>query len=170
MPASSSASSASQAAAASCGLASINRGPTPDSSASQAASASVEASNASMTSQGARGTLLLPPTGAPTPRVLASPRLFPSRCHFASRSSGDEEEGDDDDHCDEEGSEDEWGEEEAVAAKPPSGKTEEEKVAEAAEIGYKVVGPLGADEKPFKPYEPVFAVVQVSSIYLFASV
>jgi hypothetical protein len=23
------------------------------------------------------------------------------------------------------------------------------------------VGPLGADEKPFKPYEPVFAVVQV---------
>lgn len=100
-------------------------------------------------------------------RVLASPRLFPSRCHYASnRSSGDEEEGDDDDHYDEEGSGDEWGEEEeeAVAAKPPSGKTEEEKVAEAAEIGYTVVGPLGADEKPFKPYEPVFAVVQVCSV------
>uniref|UniRef100_A0A0E0L5L7 Large ribosomal subunit protein bL21m n=1 Tax=Oryza punctata TaxID=4537 RepID=A0A0E0L5L7_ORYPU len=104
-----------------------------------------------------------------TPRVLASPRLFPSRCHYASnRSSGDEgeeeEEGDDDDHYDEEGNEDEWGEEEeCVAAKPPSGKTEEEKVAEAAEIGYTVVGPLGADEKPFKPYEPVFAVVQIGS-------
>ncbi|KAF0919716.1 hypothetical protein E2562_031061 [Oryza meyeriana var. granulata] len=46
---------------------------------------------------------------------------------------------------------------------PPSGKTEEEKVAEATEIGYKVVGRLGADEKPFKPYEPVFAIVQISS-------
>uniref|UniRef100_A0A452ZV75 Large ribosomal subunit protein bL21m n=1 Tax=Aegilops tauschii subsp. strangulata TaxID=200361 RepID=A0A452ZV75_AEGTS len=43
------------------------------------------------------------------------------------------------------------------------GKTEEEKLAEANEIGYKVVGPLGADEKPFKPYEPVFAVVQIGS-------
>ena len=52
-----------------------------------------------------------------------------------------------------------------MAAKKPSGKTEEEKVAEAAEIGYKVVGPLGADEKPFKPYEPVFAVVQVCSTW-----
>jgi large subunit ribosomal protein L21 len=52
-----------------------------------------------------------------------------------------------------------------MAAKKPSGKTEEEKVAEAAEIGYKVVAPLGSDEKPFKPYEPVFAIVQVCSIW-----
>uniref|UniRef100_A0A804Q3G9 Large ribosomal subunit protein bL21m n=1 Tax=Zea mays TaxID=4577 RepID=A0A804Q3G9_MAIZE len=67
--------------------------------------------------------------GSPAPRALASPRLYyPSRCHFATRSSGDEE-----------------------------------KVAEAAEIGYKVLGPLGADDKPFKPYEPVFAVVQIGS-------
>ncbi|XP_006654769.1 50S ribosomal protein L21, mitochondrial [Oryza brachyantha] len=112
-------------------------------------------------------TSLVQPLAPRSPRAaLDSPRLFPSRCHFASRSSGDEEEGDDEDHYEEEGSEDEWGEEEeeeAVAAKPPSGKTEEEKVAEAAEIGYKVMGPLGADEKPFKPYEPVFAVVQIGS-------
>ncbi|KAG8086385.1 hypothetical protein GUJ93_ZPchr0010g9034 [Zizania palustris] len=108
-------------------------------------------------------TSLARPHALQCPRVLASsPRLLPSRCHFATRSSGDEEE-DEDDHYDEEGSEEEWGEEEAVAAKPPSGKTEEEKVAEAAEIGYTVVGPLGADEKPFKPYEPVFAVVQIGS-------
>lgn len=104
------------------------------------------------------------PLGPPAPRALASPRLYyPSRCHFATRSSGDEDdEEDEEEHYDDEGSEGEWGEEdEAVAAKKPSGKTEEEKVAEAAEIGYKVVGPLGPDEKPFKPYEPAFAVVQV---------
>jgi len=107
------------------------------------------------------------PLGPPAPRALSSPRLYyPSRCHFATRSSGDEDDDEyEEEHYDEEGSEGEWGdEEEAVAAKKPCGKTEEEKVAEAAEIGYKVLGPLGADEKPFKPYEPVFAVVQVCSI------
>ncbi|RCV16590.1 hypothetical protein SETIT_3G150300v2 [Setaria italica] len=110
------------------------------------------------------------PLGNPAPRALASPRLYyPSRCHFATRSSGDEDDDEDEDedeegHYDDDGSEGEWGEEdEAVAAKKPSGKTEEEMVAEAAEIGYKVVGPLGPDEKPFKPYEPVFAVVQIGS-------
>jgi hypothetical protein len=98
---------------------------------------------------------------APRAAVASHLRFLPPRCHFATRSSDDE---DDEEHYeDEEGSGDEWGEgdEETPAAKPPSGKTEEEKLAEAAEIGYKVVGPLGADEKPFKPYEPVFAVVQV---------
>ncbi|KAG2625840.1 50S ribosomal protein L21, mitochondrial-like [Panicum virgatum] len=110
-------------------------------------------------------TSLSEPVAHPAPGALASPRLYyPSSCHFATRSSGDEEDGDEEEHYDDEGSEGEWGEEdEAVAAKKPSGKTEEEKVAEAAEIGYKVVGPLGADEKPFKPYEPVFAVVQIGS-------
>ncbi|KAL6848961.1 hypothetical protein ACP4OV_021544 [Aristida adscensionis] len=111
-------------------------------------------------------TSLPQPLAPATSRPIASPRLFyPSRCHFATRSSGDEEEDEDDEeHYDDEGSEGGWGdEEEAVAAKKPSGKTEEEKVAEAAEIGYRVVGPLGSDEKPFKPYEPVFAVVQIGS-------
>lgn len=37
----------------------------------------------------------------------------------------------------------------------------EEKEAEAAAIGYKVVGPLQKSDRVFKPYEPVFAVVQV---------
>ncbi|KAK1286488.1 hypothetical protein QJS10_CPB20g01781 [Acorus calamus] len=31
----------------------------------------------------------------------------------------------------------------------------------AAEIGYRVVGPLDPSEHPFNPYEPVFAVVQL---------
>ncbi|KAM0886129.1 hypothetical protein ACQ4PT_029899 [Festuca glaucescens] len=108
---------------------------------------------------------------APRAAVTASLRLLPSRSHFATRApSGseddEEEEGDDEEHYEEEErSGDEWGEgdEETPAAKPPSGMTEEEKLAEASEIGYKVVGPLGADEKPFKPYEPVFAVVQIGS-------
>ncbi|KAI4299380.1 hypothetical protein L6164_032847 [Bauhinia variegata] len=48
----------------------------------------------------------------------------------------------------------------------PSGKREltaEEKEAEAAAIGYKVVGPLDQKDRVFKPYKPVFAVVQIGS-------
>lgn len=47
--------------------------------------------------------------------------------------------------------------------------TVEEKIQEAADIGYKVIGPLEPSEQVFKPYEPVFAVVQVwllTSTYL----
>ncbi|KAE9613537.1 hypothetical protein Lal_00016167 [Lupinus albus] len=41
--------------------------------------------------------------------------------------------------------------------------TEEEKEAEASDIGYKMVGPLHKEDRVFKPYEPVFAVVQIGS-------
>ncbi|KAG6595143.1 50S ribosomal protein L21, mitochondrial, partial [Cucurbita argyrosperma subsp. sororia] len=41
--------------------------------------------------------------------------------------------------------------------------TKEEKEAEAADIGYKVVGPLDRSDGVFKGYEPVFAVVQIGS-------
>ncbi|OIW10408.1 hypothetical protein TanjilG_05556 [Lupinus angustifolius] len=41
--------------------------------------------------------------------------------------------------------------------------TEEEKEAEALAIGYKVEGPLHKEDRVFKPYEPVFAVVQIGS-------
>lgn len=37
----------------------------------------------------------------------------------------------------------------------------EDKERESAAIGYKVVGPLQPSDRVFKPYEPVFAVVQV---------
>ncbi|XP_022720472.1 50S ribosomal protein L21, mitochondrial-like [Durio zibethinus] len=39
----------------------------------------------------------------------------------------------------------------------------EEKEAEAAAIGYKVMGPLQPSDRVFKEYEPVFAVVQIGS-------
>ncbi|XP_050370162.1 50S ribosomal protein L21, mitochondrial [Argentina anserina] len=41
--------------------------------------------------------------------------------------------------------------------------TAEEMAEEAAGIGYKVVGPLETTDGVFKPYEPVFAVVQIGS-------
>lgn len=71
----------------------------------------------------------------------------------------------------EEGDEDEAEEEEddledcngSVRKFKVSGKSKEEKIIEAQEIGYRVVGPLGDDERPFKPYEPAFAVVQIGS-------
>ncbi|KAK8943721.1 hypothetical protein KSP40_PGU002730 [Platanthera guangdongensis] len=44
-----------------------------------------------------------------------------------------------------------------------SGKSKEEMVKEAAEIGYSVVGPLTLSENPFKLYEPAFAIVQIGS-------
>lgn len=37
----------------------------------------------------------------------------------------------------------------------------ENKIKEAADIGYKVIGPLQPSDRVFKNYEPVFAVVQV---------
>ncbi|KAF8411148.1 hypothetical protein HHK36_003691 [Tetracentron sinense] len=39
----------------------------------------------------------------------------------------------------------------------------EEKEKESAAIGYKVIGPLDSSERPFKAWEPVFAVVQIGS-------
>lgn len=39
----------------------------------------------------------------------------------------------------------------------------EDKERESAAIGYKVVGPLQPSDRVFKPYEPVFAVVQIGS-------
>lgn len=41
--------------------------------------------------------------------------------------------------------------------------TPEEKEQEAAEIGYKVIGPLQKSDRVFKPYEPVYAVIQIGS-------
>ncbi|XP_016456619.1 large ribosomal subunit protein bL21m-like [Nicotiana tabacum] len=51
----------------------------------------------------------------------------------------------------------------ASNGKPSREYTPEEKEHEAAEIGYKVIGPLQKSDRVFKPYEPVFAVVQIGS-------
>lgn len=105
------------------------------------------------------------------PQFLNSRQLVSTR-HFSSRpthSSGEDDE--DDDEEEEDGDDEEEGEEDyadddescngSINKFRVCGKTEEEKVTEAAEIGYKVIGPLDPSEQPFKPWEPVFAVVQV---------
>ncbi|XP_062096159.1 large ribosomal subunit protein bL21m [Humulus lupulus] len=87
-------------------------------------------------------------------------------CHFSSKTGdgGDEDtedEEDDDDEEDYESTDDEG------VSGPSTGVkreyTPEEKEAEAAAIGYKVVGPLERSDRVFKLYEPVFAVVQIGS-------
>lgn len=68
---------------------------------------------------------------------------------------------DDDDDSDESEAEDSEDDE----IENVQGKSEEEKAQEAAEIGYEVIGPLQESDSVFKPYEPVFAVVQVFSFF-----
>ncbi|GFQ07120.1 50S ribosomal protein l21 mitochondrial [Phtheirospermum japonicum] len=82
--------------------------------------------------------------------------------HFCSRHTDSENDDDDDDEDDEiDDSEGEEGEDrsenESVVL------SAEDKVKEAAEIGYTVVGPLQKSDRVFKDYEPVFAVVQIGS-------
>uniref|UniRef100_A0A7N0TJH2 Large ribosomal subunit protein bL21m n=1 Tax=Kalanchoe fedtschenkoi TaxID=63787 RepID=A0A7N0TJH2_KALFE len=81
---------------------------------------------------------------------------------FASTGGGESE----DDSEDEE-SADEAGGDDDVSNVTLRGKgkeyTPEEKEQLAADIGYKVVGPLERTDRVFKPYELVFAVVQVGS-------
>lgn len=86
--------------------------------------------------------------------------------HFSSNRGGDDEENEDDDEDDEE-DDGEISEDEEVPASSGGSRREyspEEKEAEAAAIGYKVIGPLQESDKLFKPYEPVFAIVQVSGL------
>ncbi|WOK99289.1 50S ribosomal protein L21, mitochondrial [Canna indica] len=101
---------------------------------------------------------------------VTSIRLGGAR-YYSSRptNSSDEDEEDDEDETEEDEEEDEEEEEEedgdARASKciVQRGKSEEEKIEEAAEIGYKVMGPLDSSDNPFKLYEPFFAVVQIGS-------
>lgn len=72
---------------------------------------------------------------------------------------------DDDDDSDESEAEDSEDDE----IENVQGKSEEEKAQEAAEIGYEVIGPLQESDSVFKPYEPVFAVVQVFSFFFLVS-
>ncbi|XP_022963236.1 50S ribosomal protein L21, mitochondrial-like [Cucurbita moschata] len=88
--------------------------------------------------------------------------------------SSDSRNGNDDDDTEEDEDEDEDEDEEAYDSSEDDGisglsrgmqkeYTKEEKEAEAADIGYKVVGPLDRSDGVFKGYEPVFAVVQIGS-------
>ncbi|XAR66466.1 hypothetical protein NMG60_11012721 [Bertholletia excelsa] len=114
-------------------------------------------------------TLLNPLVRKPHTSACLRPICFlsyTSNRHFSSHRSGESE--DNEDEEDEEGSEDEEvSEDESDSASNHGGvKTVyslEETEAEAAAIGYKVVGPLQRSDRVFKPYEPVFAVVQIGS-------
>lgn len=85
--------------------------------------------------------------------------------HVKNGANSEDDDGDEDDYSDEEDDEDEVeyddGDYVAGGSKGKKVLTAEEKEAEAAAIGYKVEGPLLEKDGVFKPYEPVFAVVQV---------
>lgn len=75
--------------------------------------------------------------------------------HFASKTNDTDESSD---------GEDEEEYEDSAEMEVEREYSPAEKVEAAAEIGYKVMGPLKPSERLFKPYEPVFAVVQVSCL------
>ncbi|KAH9796987.1 50S ribosomal protein L21 [Citrus sinensis] len=101
-------------------------------------------------------------------RSLISSTLGPTNWshyrHFSSNKNDDEGEDVDEDE-DEETADESYEGEEIGDTVPDLGReyTLEEKEAEAAEIGYKVLGPLRKSDRVFKKYEPAFAVVQIGS-------
>ncbi|CAI9099350.1 OLC1v1036157C1 [Oldenlandia corymbosa var. corymbosa] len=109
----------------------------------------------------------------PSETSISIPSKFPSTFssfsrHFCSNYRGNdgeekEEEDDDDDDDDYEGSDVADNEIEDEERGNVSGKSDEQKAQEAEEIGYKVLGPLQKSDRVFKPYEPVFAVIQIGS-------
>jgi large subunit ribosomal protein L21 len=113
-------------------------------------------------------TLLPLPIQSIKPIASQFGRGVTTRCphprHLSSNSENEDvsEEDDDEDYEEEM---DDSGEDESVGNSSASGlKREyspEEREAEAAAIGYNVVGPLERSDRVFKPYEAVFAVVQV---------
>ncbi|KAJ9690466.1 hypothetical protein PVL29_012888 [Vitis rotundifolia] len=88
---------------------------------------------------------------------IPQPTWPPHPRHFSSHSGDDEDEEEDDDE--------EMGESSDSEKVSASNRvySAEDKEREAAAIGYKVVGPLHPSDRVFKPYEPVFAVVQIGS-------
>jgi large subunit ribosomal protein L21 len=97
---------------------------------------------------------------------------FSTSRHFSSdkrddQDDDDEEEDEDEDEDEVEDEDEESCDDEDDVSQSNSGRarvyTPEEKRVEAAAIGYKVIGPLDRSQRNFKPYEPVFAVVQIGS-------
>lgn len=103
------------------------------------------------------------------PEPKWSPRSALTR-HFSSdRGNDDDAEDEEEEEDDDEGTGGS-GEDESVSASgcgPEREYSAEEKEAEAAAIGYKVIGPLEKSDRVFKPYEPVFSVVQVQPAGVF---
>ncbi|KAL3820477.1 hypothetical protein ACJIZ3_006382 [Penstemon smallii] len=78
--------------------------------------------------------------------------------NFSTRHSDGEDDNDED-----EGSEDEEEDDETESENESIALSAADKEKDAAEIGYKVIGPLQQTDRVFKPYEPVFAVIQIGS-------
>ncbi|KAL9263777.1 Large ribosomal subunit protein bL21m-like protein [Drosera capensis] len=114
-----------------------------------------------------------------TLNLNSSPQFHAHLIHFLNFSSHtkppqnpnftDQEEGDEDEDEEEQEEEsDVEGNVEGENGQASNSKIEwaysiEEKMKEAAEMGYGVIGPLDGTERVFKKYEPVFAVVQIGS-------
>ncbi|RDY13403.1 50S ribosomal protein L21, mitochondrial [Mucuna pruriens] len=89
---------------------------------------------------------------------------WPHLRYFSSDKQEDRSDEDDISEEEDEEEEEDYDDDDYVSGS--SGKkvyTAEEQEEEAAAIGYRVVGPLAKDDAVFKPYEPVFAVVQIGS-------
>ncbi|GER36463.1 50S ribosomal protein L21 [Striga asiatica] len=108
----------------------------------------------------------------PGDNINVYPRSTVFTRHFCSRhgdNQNDDDEGVKEDDDSEGGEEEEDEEEEEEEEEEAAGENESpvlsarDKEKEAAEIGYTVIGPLQESDEVFKPYEPVFAVVQIGS-------
>ncbi|KAJ8549562.1 hypothetical protein K7X08_033269 [Anisodus acutangulus] len=82
--------------------------------------------------------------------------------HFCSNRPNNSD-GDDEDESEDETDNDDDVEGLESNSHPTREYSPEEKEQEAAEIGYKVIGPLQKSDRVFKPYEPIFAVIQIGS-------
>lgn len=102
---------------------------------------------------------------SPSKTCNSAPFLAPFSLYCRNFCSNNRIDNSDDDEDEDDGSEVEGSEveEEEEEKENVQGKSDEQKAKEAAEIGYKVVGPLEKSDRVFKPYEPVFAVVQIGS-------
>uniref|UniRef100_A0A6N2KGV5 Large ribosomal subunit protein bL21m n=2 Tax=Salix viminalis TaxID=40686 RepID=A0A6N2KGV5_SALVM len=97
--------------------------------------------------------------------LCVDPTLLHIRDFSSSSREDSENEEEDDDDEEEDYVSDENGEDEndVTVSGIKREYSPEEKEVEAAAIGYKVIGPLLPSDLIFKPYEPLFAVVQVGS-------
>lgn len=92
------------------------------------------------------------------------PYSSPFTRNFSSKHTDSEEDDNEDDDDDDD--DDFEGEEDYSENQNPV-LSAEDKEKEAAEIGYKVIGPLQKSDRVFIDYEPVFAVVQVNVLISF---
>lgn len=99
----------------------------------------------------------------PIPTKLHSQYLFLCRSFCSKHNIGKGEASEDESEEEFYDDSDEEEDNEAAPRAASGPKSPEEKIKEAADIGYKVIGPLEKSDRVFKPYEPIFAVVQIGS-------